>query len=160
MIIVALVILGIEIHSAHATYFNDEITIIPKPIPVNHDQILLLVSNWPFVVQGYPYSFTVKTLDENQITKTTPLTEWEQDQGELQGVQVNAILFNSQGQTLYKWSGLTNQFGWYSGSVLMQNYPVDQNYYVKFTATYPHMHNATNSAQFELVDASTFGKGK
>lgn len=37
------------------------------------DNLLIIVSNSPFVVQGHVYYFQLKAFDGNQVTKTTPL---------------------------------------------------------------------------------------
>jgi hypothetical protein len=141
------------------TSFNDEIVTRPLPAPpVNHDHILMIVSNWPFVVQGHVYGFQLRTFDKDMITKTVPLEEFKLNEAMLQGVSINATLYDSQNDTLYKFSGITNQFGWFSGSVMMENEPSNQVYHVVFTAAYPHMVNSTKTFSFELVDHRDIGE--
>lgn len=122
------------------------------------DNLLIIVSNSPFVVQGHVYYFQLKALDGNQVTKTTPLDEFQTDQGDLGGVSINATLYNYDNVTvLHKFSGITNQFGWFEGSVLMQNETPGRVYNVIFSATYPHMVNTTKTFSFELIGNNQVG---
>lgn len=131
----------------------------PAPTPINHDKILLLVSNWPMVLQGHVYHFQLRAFDYGQITKTTPLEEFKLDQGDLQGVSINATLYNYDNVTvLHKFSGVTNKFGWFEGSVLMENEMPDKVYNVVFNAAFSHMVNTTKTLSFELVDHRQAGE--
>lgn len=130
----------------------------PAPTPINHDKILMIVSNWPFVVQGNVYGFQLRTFDDSLVTKTVPLTEFYSDEGELGQVSINATLYDSTGNPLHEFSGVTNQFGWFQGSVLMENEIPDETYHVVFDASYPHMVNTTKTFSFELVDHGEVGE--
>lgn len=131
----------------------------PASIPINHDKILMIVSNWPTVLQGHVYYFQLRTFDDNQVTKTTPLEEFKLDQGDLQGVLINATLYNYDNATvLHKFSGVTNQFGWFEGSVLMENEMTDKVYNVVFNAAFPHMVNSTKTFSFELISNQQVGE--
>lgn len=127
---------------------------------VNHgDKLLIIISNWPFIVQGNVYHFQLRAFDQNQVTITSQLQEFYTDQGNLGGVSINATLFNYDNSTvLKKWSGTTNQFGWFEGSVLMENETPDKVYHVVFIANYPHMVNSTKTFSFELVDHREVGE--
>ena len=144
-----------EIPNAHA-----EFQYIPGPSPpmINHDKISMIVSNWPSIVQGYVYYFQLRAFDLNQVTKgTTPYDMFIGNQGDLSGVSINATLYNYDGSILHKFSGVTNQFGWFEGSVLMENELTNQNYKVVFNATYPHMENSSKTFSFVLMDHREVG---
>ncbi len=52
----------------------------------------------------------------------------------------------------------TNQFGWFEGSVLMENKAPNKVYNVVFSAAFAHMVNDTKSFSFELLDHRQVGE--
>lgn len=149
------IILSLQANSAFASFQYNP---IPPPAPINHDKILIIVSNWPFVIQNNVYAFQLRSFDAGLVANAPPLEQFRSDQGDLAGVSINATLYNYDNVTvLHKFSGVTNQFGWFDGSVLMQNETPDKTYTVVFTANYPHMVNTTKTFSFELIDHRQVG---
>lgn len=145
-----------EIPNAHAEF---QYISGPSPPMINHDKILMIVTNAPIIVQRNVYLFELRTFDNNLVTKTTPWDEFIGNQGDLGGVSINATLYNYDNKTIiHKWSGLTNQFGWFKGSVLMKNETPNQVYRVVFNATYPHMENSSKTFSFVLMDHREVGE--
>lgn len=143
---------------AFADYgFNDEITPHTVPQVKHHYSIILLCSYWPHVVQSYDFNFVVKTLSSGDIAKSTPGSEWAENTG-FGPVNINVTLSDNNHNILYKWQGVTNNFGWYKGNIRMLNYPTDQIYFVNITATKPGFNNSTASYFFELYDLRQVGQ--
>lgn len=148
-------LMGILLVKAYAeTTFNDEITQKPIPLNVTHDHIVLICSTPSRVIQGYQLMYIIKVLDTKTVTKyTTPYEMFIGNQGDLNNVLVNVTLSDYKHEKLFKWTGKTNEFGLFVGSLRLLNYPTNQIYYLTFSAEKQGMYNYTTWTYFELYDA-------
>ena len=135
------------------TTFNDELATKPIPLNITHDHIFLVYSSPAgHFEQGRIMTFVVKAIDTKTVTDFLPYDIFTDNQGNLNNANINVTLADSYHNTLFKWTGKTNQFGLYVGSLRLLNYPTHQEYYLIFSAQKAGMYNYTTSTYFELYD--------
>ncbi|GEM_PF-5005169 len=92
----------------------------------------MLVVHYDHITMGHVYAFTVKIFDP----KTNPDRDIGQFYGGIPGVKINATVYDKYGGIYQKFSGITDDKGSYSGSMLMPVIPVQQKeFYTVFNAS-------------------------
>ncbi len=103
-----------EIYATSLTGTNDYSSKASSPeSPLSPMQ--MLVAHSQHIAMGYVYSFTVRVFDP----KLNPDKNILQNHGQIPNVNVNATIFEKNGQVYKRFSGITDKQGTYSESIFI-----------------------------------------